>query len=341
MIVQKQRGFSVIELMVAMVIGLVLLAGALSIFFSSRVTFSTNEQMSRIQENGRVALDLVTHDIRSAGYNGCSRGVPFTNALNAPTSLRWNYTVPVQGAEWTGPGTWAPALGVTLTPASVNQSDVIVVRAIQRDARESRLVSDLATLTSALTVVNEPTFTTGRAYLISDCNAASVFQGAWTAGTPNGTMTHAAGGSGPGNLSAELGYLFQAGARIVPLETVIYWVGVDPVTTEPALYRQIGTATPQLLIEGVQAIQISYGEDTNGDRIVNFYRAANTVVNWNAIISVNVSLLMRSEEWGTNRDNRTYAMLPATDGGLTIAAANDRRQRMLFTTSIALRNRAW
>ena len=88
-------------------------------------------------------------------------------------------------------------------------------------------------------------------------------------------------------------------------------------------------------------MQVSYGEDTDGDRIVNFYRHANAVVNWNAIISVNVSMLMRSEQWGTNRDNKTYTLLSATTGGVTVAAANDRRQRMLFTTSIALRNRAW
>ena len=102
MIFHKQKGFSVIELMVAMVIGLVLMAGALSIFFSSRVTFSTNEHMARLQENGRVALDLVTHDIRSAGYNGCSRGVPFNNQLNTSGALLWNYVAPVRGCgvDW-------------------------------------------------------------------------------------------------------------------------------------------------------------------------------------------------------------------------------------------------
>ena len=337
----KQKGFSIIELMVAMVIGLVLMAGAISIFFSSRVTFSTNEHMARLQENGRVALDLVTHDIRSAGYSGCSRGVPFNNVLNTPTGVFWDYISPVMGSEWTGANTWAPALGIALVPAPVNQSDVIVVRAIQRDARESRLATDLATLTSDLVVVSEPNFTDGGIYLLSDCNATTVFQGGWTSGTPNGTMTHAAGGTTPGNSSADIGYLYQSGARIVPLETVIYWVGIDPVANEPGLYRQVGTAAPQLIIEGVQAMQVSYGEDTDGGRIVDVYRAANAVVNWNAIISVNVSLLIRSEEWGTTPDANTYTLLPVVDGGVTVAAANDRRKRLVFTTSIALRNRAW
>ena len=75
----KQRGFSLVELMVSITIGLILLAGVLSIFFSSRSRISTNEKTARLQENGRVALDLVTHDVRSAGYQGCARGVPFNN----------------------------------------------------------------------------------------------------------------------------------------------------------------------------------------------------------------------------------------------------------------------
>ena len=95
--VYKQKGFSLIELMVSITIGLILLAGVLSIFFSSRVTFSTNERTARLQENGRVALDLVTHDIRSAGYQGCARGVPVNNTLVGPTSATCNYIFPVQG----------------------------------------------------------------------------------------------------------------------------------------------------------------------------------------------------------------------------------------------------
>ena len=59
------RGFSLIELMVSIVIGLILVAGILSIFFSSRVTYTSNEKTARLQENGRVALDNLAHDLRS------------------------------------------------------------------------------------------------------------------------------------------------------------------------------------------------------------------------------------------------------------------------------------
>jgi type IV pilus assembly protein PilW len=338
----KQKGFSLVEMMVAITLGLILLAGVLSIFFSSRVTYSSNERTARLQENGRVALDLVTHDLRSAGYQGCARGVPFNNSLNTPTGLLWNYIFPVQGYESDGAGAFSPALGLALTPTPVNDSDVVVVRSSQRDGRMARLEANLATLADDLTVTNTGAIAAGNIYMISDCNAADVFQATtWNTGSPNGSIVHAATGAAPGNASASMSYLYRIGARVVPLETVIYYVGVDATSGEPGLFRQIGTNAPQLLIEGVQALQISYGEDTDGDRVANFYRSASLVTNWNAIISVNVSMLIRSEEYGQSTDGNTYTLLATAVGGKVLGPYNDRRQRMMFTTTAALRNRAW
>jgi type IV pilus assembly protein PilW len=56
----KQRGVSLVELMVSITIGLILMAGVLSIFMSSKVTYFANEKTARLQENGRVALDLIS-----------------------------------------------------------------------------------------------------------------------------------------------------------------------------------------------------------------------------------------------------------------------------------------
>ncbi|MEO8019280.1 MAG: PilW family protein [Pseudomonadota bacterium] len=340
--VHKQKGFSLIELMVSITIGLILLAGVLSIFFSSRVTFSTNERTARLQENGRVALDILTHDIRSAGYQGCARGVPFNNNLKTPTSLLWNYIFPVQGYENDGAGVFTPALGLTLAPTAVNDSDVVVVRSATRDGRSTRLEKNMTTFADSLEVFNTGTGTLGAGvYMISDCNAADIFQATSYVAGPPATMTRNIISGTPGNSTTDLGYLYQVGARIVPLQTIVYYVGVDATTGEPGLYRQIGTATAQLLIEGVQALQISYGEDTDNDRVANFYRSATNVVNWNNIISVNLSMLIRSEQYGTATDPKSYVMLTAAVGGKTLGAYNDRRQRMMFTTTAALRNRAW
>ena len=63
-----QRGLSLIELMVALAVGMLLIAGFLQIFLSVRSTYATNEASSRVQENGRFALDFLASHARMAGY---------------------------------------------------------------------------------------------------------------------------------------------------------------------------------------------------------------------------------------------------------------------------------
>ncbi|HEY7886274.1 MAG TPA: prepilin-type N-terminal cleavage/methylation domain-containing protein, partial [Cellvibrionaceae bacterium] len=68
---QAQRGFSLVELMIAITIGLVLMTGVVQMFLSSKTVFSTQQGISRIQETGRMAMEFMAKDIREAGYQGC------------------------------------------------------------------------------------------------------------------------------------------------------------------------------------------------------------------------------------------------------------------------------
>jgi type IV pilus assembly protein PilW len=338
---QSQKGLSLVELMVAMTIALVLLAGVLSIFMSSKSTYLTNEKTARLQENGRLALDLMVHDIRSAGYSGCARASTFSTTLNNSADVLWNYELPVQGFESLGGGNYAPALGVALVPAPVGDSDVIVVRKPVRDRPAMNVQADLASATDNPQVLAASgPVAAGQIMLITDCQASTVFQASgWGAGAPNASVLHAAGGANPGNATADLGFQYQAGSRLLPLETVIYWVGDDG--TGPALYRRIGNSPEgEMLVEGVQALQFAYGEDVDVDRVANDYFSADDIGDWNDIISVNLALLVRSEEVGLDLDTSTYQLLEPALGGMTLGPFDDRRQRMLFTTTAAVRNRA-
>src|SRR5690349_20318598 len=74
-------GITLVELMVGMTLSLILLAGVLAIFASSRKTYETIDRLSRIQESGRFALETIVHDLRAAGYIGCRNRAPFFSAL--------------------------------------------------------------------------------------------------------------------------------------------------------------------------------------------------------------------------------------------------------------------
>lgn len=65
---RQQSGLSLVELMVALLLGLVLMTGIIQVFLSSRQTYATNEAMARLQENGRFALEFLSRGARLAGY---------------------------------------------------------------------------------------------------------------------------------------------------------------------------------------------------------------------------------------------------------------------------------
>lgn len=87
------------------------------------------------------------------------------------------------------------------------------------------------------------------------------------------------------------------------------------------------------LIEGVENMQIQYGEDLDGNRSADVYRSADQVVDWGAVVSVRISLLLQSVEDGIVSHPQTYRF-----NGMT-TTATDRRLRRTFSTVIALRNR--
>lgn len=68
---RRQRGYSLIELMVASVIGLLLLGGMLFVFLGSRQSSRHADAMARMQENSRIAVELLSSEIRMAGFVGC------------------------------------------------------------------------------------------------------------------------------------------------------------------------------------------------------------------------------------------------------------------------------
>jgi Tfp pilus assembly protein PilW len=64
----KQRGLSLIELMISITLGMTLMAAAMQFIVSTRQTYELNDDIARIQENGRIALDILSKDLKLAGY---------------------------------------------------------------------------------------------------------------------------------------------------------------------------------------------------------------------------------------------------------------------------------
>lgn len=64
---RRMRGFGLIEIMIAMTLSLFLLAGIYQVFLSNKMTYNTQQALSRLQENARYVMHTLTHDLRMAG----------------------------------------------------------------------------------------------------------------------------------------------------------------------------------------------------------------------------------------------------------------------------------
>lgn len=347
-----QGGFSLTELMVALVLSLVLLAGALSILYSSRLSYAENEKLARVQETGRTVMELVLRDARAAGFNGCARPMKagdFVNDIDLADEEEealFDFERAVGGYEaggTAGSPTWTTNGGLVdfadaIAPDAAGLSDVVILRASREGQASFRTTAELTSTTVPVAFSLGNTIPAGATLLVADCQGATTFRTtsftetlaatASTAGT--GTLTFA------GATGGVLTRGFMPGAMLVPVEAVVYYVAPGSSGEGTSLWQKLGTAAPQELVEGVENMQVRYGVDTNVDRVPDSYVTASGVTNWNNVVSMQVAFLVRSDqEYGSEVDTRTYQLL-----GNNIGPFNDRRYRSVFTTTVAVRNRS-
>ncbi|MDD5724078.1 MAG: prepilin-type N-terminal cleavage/methylation domain-containing protein [Syntrophales bacterium] len=66
---ESDRGFTLVEMLIAMTVGLVLLGAMYGVFTLHNKTFGTQEQIAEMQQNARATMDLMIREVRMAGYN--------------------------------------------------------------------------------------------------------------------------------------------------------------------------------------------------------------------------------------------------------------------------------
>ena len=102
---RKAAGFSLVELMVAMALGLLLTVAMLAVYLSSKTAFSRQQQLSSIQQSVRIAFEYLSGDARMVGHMGCFTGLPTLSTTEFNTSLGagsvvTNFALGVEGYEW-------------------------------------------------------------------------------------------------------------------------------------------------------------------------------------------------------------------------------------------------
>lgn len=352
----KQKGLSLVELMIAIMLGLILLTGVMQVFLSSKNVYSSQQALSRIQETGRMAMEFLSRDIRMAGFMGCaSRGESFkiTNMLNTPTSVTYNFNESIRGYEHPG----FPIANSKITQTIKSNTDVIAVRYAEGTPLYVTKNNDATTLyinnSGETRQCSSGTSLSGLCandiLVITDCEKANVFQATEIkagSGAPDDKVNilHELGGTnpGPGNAvptwggSADKPNTFSIGSQILIAKSNIYFIA-NGISGFPSLWQSSNGANLELL-EGVEDMHITYGIDTEAtpDFIPNEYKLAKDITNWKQVVAVRIELLVSSLEDKVTSDHQVYKF--PTDATAT-TTATDFRLRQVFTNTIALRNR--
>jgi type IV pilus assembly protein PilW len=343
----RSRGFSMVEMMVALVITLILLAGIGQIFLSSKKSFVIQNALARIQENGRYAMDELASDLRRAGYWGGNADITTitgTQGVNLATTEECKVS-----GDWSrmlGRSVYGLNLTGTEKPSDTGNDYTCINNAgatpyIRGDVLLVRYAhpSAVGSITKPLPCNKSAPNTT-----IADCYPneyflrSSLFRGRLFKGSESETT---------GN------NLVAPAVRTAELVARAYYIGNSSTASAcpadgpvPSLFRVSltnGAFTVEEVAYGVDNLQVMYGIDTSGDNVVDRYYNADAIdssdatkPDWKDVIAARLWLLVRAEcpETGYTNDN-TYAM---SEDYIPADTAGRGYRRKLYTSTIKLRN---
>lgn len=308
-------GFSLVELLIAMVISLFLSAGLFAMFNMSATNVTTTSQFNQLQENGRIALALIDRDVSQLGFMGDMTGTDFVLGSNAqiPAGLVNSDCIGAGANNATLPNNqpshfrrlWGYESGVSANSFaclnSVNGStDVLQIKRL---------------LGPATVAPNN----TNRYYMAATPNQAIFF-----VGSPVPPVL--------------------ANARFWEYQHHIYYIANDgdiPVLRRKTLNVTNGMNNEDQLVEGIENIRFLYGFDNDGDNSADSFMPVQNVTNlmWDnelfqRLVALRVFVLVRAVEADNSYTNNTDYIL----GDKTISAPGDNFRRKVVSTTIVLEN---
>lgn len=397
---RKQRGVTLVELMIAITIGSIIMIGISSVYTSSKRSYKLQEEFSRLQENGRFAINHITRFVRSAGYSGCASGLGEVDSIiNAVGSNLWAFETGIEGYDFVGtePGQLITLSAAPYTPLAdtttdhdkwmattanvslpdptgitydilghthspIANTDILISRTAdgsgieisKEDHNSGQVFVACPTGTLERPCANGGssgcTLCIGDPVLVSNCQDGHAFEVTnltMTGNPPTGmkeyNIAHAATGN-PGNSTPTLNRKLNQGDEVMRVSTKVFYVGNG--INGPSLFMKQGSGDGVELVEGVENMQVLFGEDTDAtpDNIPNRYVAATDVINFANVVAVRVSILIRSVKelpWRTATTKTSLLGGMTDETAVRVTSPSDKRIRKVMTATIKVRNRAF
>ena len=368
----NQHGFSLIEMLIAMTLGLILLSGMIAVFAGNKRSAEMNTAMANIQENARYALSAIAKDIRMSGFQGCldlERGA-LNVVANPPTNVPLRQDGGFRASASTGAvigpnGQWTPdivAAGINFVPPANRQpvpgSHALILQFGSGNAStltQQMTVGTIPSLAAPMSLSRNLGLGVGDMAIISNCDSADLFRVTGTALAGAGqTLQHAATLNVSGNVSNEYGDPRTINStKVMRFMSNIYYVADTGLSNEfgdpiRALYQQSlpynsADNPPTELVQGVENMRVAFGIK-NGTALRYVTADDPTFVPQN-VESIQLGLLMTSwDRIAEQDDNNTYLLAgqpiePSDNAADATTHARDQRYRLVFNTTVKVRNR--
>lgn len=331
----RNKGFSLVELMIALLLGLLLSAGIISVYLNSKTAFEQDEEVARVQENGRFALKVLSSNLSMAGFFG---GILESDAISGNT--------PAIGSSCGGGGVW--------------EFDIAEPITFVNDATGANANAALSCITAADVYNNAGTSVTPDVIGLKRAAGDTTLEdGEWNAEKGASQANFAASPNqvflrilyATNTISVIKASQADTGADAVVDSGVDYWK-YEAMAFFVRSYSQAGDGIPTLcarrlrgvsvdtecLVEGIENIQFEFGLDIDEDGEIDSYTDNPTAAELTTATAVRIYILARSINTvpgGMTEANRRYQLGNATTAG----PFNDNFYRRVFSTTVLLRNR--
>ena len=347
----RPRGFSLIELMIAMVLGLILISGMISIFSALNRSSTLNRAIATAQQDARFALESMSSDIRMAGFQGCSaleESHLKINAVNAPIadfsqgiseSAIWLSKV-VSSTEWAPEIPWGSSFALPSVNSAVTGTTVLALQfgdpsayslnaqvGITNPARDGLI--QIAGQSADINI------STGDLAIISDCQGGDLFHVTNVSSDADAGMveiSHTADSTTNSDASFSVAYgntdILLNQTMVMRFNAHIYYIGntgQDDASGNDitALYLQTypfnADNPPIELIQGVEHLAVSFTQvDDLGN--VRYVNAGDSTFEPSKVQAVRIGVLVSSfDAVAESNDSKTYmiagqSVIPAVAG---------------------------
>jgi type IV pilus assembly protein PilW len=341
--VSEQRGFTLVELMVGIAVGLLIVAGLALLFANTSISRSELEKSSRMIESGRYATEILRDDIQMAGFFdvlGLPTGTTFnrvnpcdTGTLGFATGTPTTLPTPLFGYD----NTWVNTLENAFCTGNYiatklkyrPATDVLVIRRVSSTAMTPSAASTSSKYLQPTACSKDSTSTP---FVVANGKSASF------------TLRDK-------DCSSK--------RNVRQLVSRAYYISdcndctnsQDTTPTLKMLELQGGALVEVALVEGIENMQLEYSLDTNNDGIADVTNVkAGSIVDdctatptgycWANVMAVDIYLVARNTEQTIGvTDTRTYTTGTATaDTDKSITTADQKFKRHVFTVTARASN---